>query len=64
MLQIYESTIHTVFLSCVVPSFNLKPDDCNLATTILVYKLSQLHKTLILEGFGWYFSDWTRVNVL
>ena len=48
LLQIYESTIHTIFLSCVVPSFNLKPDDCNLATTILVYKVSQLHKTLIL----------------
>ena len=26
----------------------IKPDDFNLATTILVLKLSQLHKTLIL----------------
>ena len=42
------------FVACVVlmktifPCFNLKPDDCNLATTILVQKLSYLHKILIL----------------
>ena len=52
-----ESTIHIIFVACVVlmeaifPCFNLKPDDCNLATTILVHKLSQLHKTLILGSF-------------
>ena len=37
MLQIQESTIHIIFVVCVVlieaifPCFNLKPDDCNLA---------------------------------
>ena len=30
------------------PCFNLKPDDCNLATAILVQELSHIHKTLIL----------------
>ena len=54
MLQIHESTIHRIFAVCVVlveamfPCFNVKPDDCNLATTILLLKISQLHKTLIL----------------
>ena len=54
MLQIHESTIHIIFVGLVglmealFPCFNLKLDDCNLATTILVHKLSQLHKTLIL----------------
>ena len=51
---IYESTIHRIFVTYVVlmeaifPYFNLKPHDCNLATTILGHKLFQLHKTLIL----------------
>ena len=64
MLQIYENTIHRFFVACVVlmeaifPCFNLKPDDCNLATKILVHKLSQLHKKhLYWEVFGWYFSN-------
>ena len=45
---ILQSTIHRIFVVCAVlmeaifPCFNLKPDDCNLATTILVHKLSQL----------------------
>ena len=53
MVQIHESTIHRIFAVCLVLMeaiflcFNLKPDDYNLATTILVHKLSQLHKTLI-----------------
>ena len=48
------STIHKIFVACVVLMeeiflcFNLKPNDCNLSTTILVHKLSQLHKALIL----------------
>ena len=48
--QIHESTIHRIFVACVVfmeaifPCFNLKPDDSNPATTILIHKLSQLHK--------------------
>ena len=54
MLQSHENTIHRIFVACAVlmeamfPRFNLKPDDCNLATPILVLKLSQLHETLIL----------------
>ena len=54
MLQIHESTIQIILVACVIlmeamfPCFNLKPDDCNLTITILVHKLSQLHKTLIL----------------
>ena len=54
MLQIHESTIHIFFVACAVlmeaifPCFNLTPDDCNLATTTLVDKLSQLHKTFTL----------------
>ena len=54
MLQIYESSIDKIFVTCVIlmeamfQCFNLKPDDYNLATTILVLKISQLHKTLIL----------------
>ena len=54
MLQIHESTIHRIFVACAVlmeamlPCFNLKPDDCNLASPNLVLKLSRLHKTLIL----------------
>ena len=54
MLQIYESTIRRLFVACVVlmeamfPCFNLKSDDCNLDTTILVHKLSELDKVLIL----------------
>ena len=54
VLQIHESTVHIVFVACVVlmetifSCFNLKTDDCNLATTTLLLKLSQLHKTLIL----------------
>ena len=49
MTPIHESAIHRTFVACVVsmeaifPCFNLKPDDCNLATTILVHKLSQLY---------------------
>ena len=55
MLQIHESTIQITFVTYAVlmeamfPCSNLKPDDCNLAATILALKLSQLHKTLILE---------------
>ena len=55
MLQIYESTaIHKIFVAFVVlvetifPCFNLRPDDCNLAITILLQKLSQFHKTFIM----------------
>ena len=54
MLQIHERTIHRIFMACVVLieaitlCFNLKPDDCNLAASILVHRLSQLHKTLKL----------------
>ena len=61
MLQIHESTIHRMFVACAVlmeaifSYFNLKPDDCNLASTILEHKLSQLKQTLVLEGFGWNF---------
>ena len=57
MLQIHESTIHRIFVARVVlmeamfQCFYLKPGDCNLATTILEHKLSQLHKTLILGRF-------------
>ena len=56
-LQIHESTIHrfsvacTVLMEAIFPCFILKPDDCNLTTTILVPKLSKLHKTLILGRF-------------
>ena len=35
-------------METIFPCFNLKPDDCNLATTILVQKPSQLHKALLL----------------
>ena len=58
MLQIHESTIHRIFVACVVlvetifPCFNLKPDDCNLATTTLVHKFPQLHVTLIQTLVG------------
>ena len=54
MLQIHESTIQIITVACLVlmeamfPCFNLKPDNCNMATTILVLKSSQLHKTPIL----------------
>ena len=54
MAPTHESTIHRIFVAGVVlmeaifPCFNFQPDDCNLVTTILVQKLSQLHKTLIL----------------
>ena len=57
MLQVHESTIHRIFAACIIlmgaifPCVNLKPDDCKLATKILVHKLSQLHKTLILGKF-------------
>ena len=50
----HESIINKIFVTCVVlmeaifPCFNLKPDDCNLATAILGHKFSQSHKTLIL----------------
>ena len=66
MAPIHESTIHIVFVACVVLMegmflcFNLKPDDCNLATTILLHKLSQLHKTLML-GRLWN-GVWNWVN--
>ena len=55
MLQIHESTIYRIFLACaglmeaIFLCFNYKSEDYNLATTILIHKLSQLHKTLILE---------------
>ena len=54
MLQIHESTIHKILVAFVAVAamffhvFNLKPDNCNLATTNLLLKLSQLLKTLIL----------------
>ena len=54
MLQIHEKTIYRVFVARVIlmetifPCFNLKPDEYNLSTTILVHKLSQLDKTLTL----------------
>ena len=35
-------------MEAIFPCFNLKPDDCHLATTLLVHKLSHLHKTLML----------------
>ena len=66
---IHESTIHRIFVACVVlievifTCVNLEPDDCNLATTILVYKLLNYIKHSYCEGFGWYFSDWNGVNV-
>ena len=69
MLQIHESTIHRTFVACAVlmeaifQCFNLKPGDFNLASTILVHKLLQLHKALILESFSWNFSNWNEVNV-
>ena len=53
-VQIHESTIHRSYVECVVlmeamfPCINLKFDDWNLHATILVHKLSQLHKLLIL----------------
>ena len=37
-----------VLMEAIFPCINLKPDDCNVATTILVQNLSQLHKTVIL----------------
>ena len=43
-----------VEMEAIFPCFDLKPDDCNLATMILVHKLSV---------FGWYFYDWNGVNV-
>ena len=67
MLQMHESNIDRIFAASVLlkeaifPCFNLKPDDFNLATTILVQKPSQFHKTLILVQ--WNFSDWNWVNV-
>ena len=54
MLQIHKCTIQIIIVACLVlmeamfPCFNLKQDDCNMATTILVLKSSQLHKTPIL----------------
>ena len=73
MLQIHESTIHITFVACTVlmeaifPCFNIKPDDWNLATSLLVQKLSHLHKTLIVRmlwlKFDWNFSDWNGINV-
>ena len=54
MLQINKSTAHRIFVACIalmeaiLPCFDLKPDDWNLVTTILVHKLSQLHKTFML----------------
>ena len=54
-LQIHESTIHriivarVVLMEAILPCFNLKPDDCNFSTTILIHKLPQLRKTLLLE---------------
>ena len=67
MLQMHESNIDKISAASVVlkeatfSCFNLKPDDYNLVTTILVQKLSQFHKTLILVQ--WNFSDWNWVNV-
>ena len=51
---IHECTIHKTFAACVdlieakFPCFNLKPYGCNLATTIFIHKVSQLHKAIIL----------------
>ena len=55
--KINESTLHRIFVACVVlmeailPCLNLRPNGCNLATPILVQKRSQLHKTLTLGRF-------------
>ena len=55
MLHIHESSIHrifvapVVFVEAMVSSFNLKPDECNLATTILLLNSSQLDQTLTLR---------------
>ena len=44
-----------IFVGCVVlmeamfPCFKLKPDACSLAIIILLLRLPQLHKTLILR---------------
>ena len=54
MVPLHIHTILIIFVACVVlmekifPCFNLKPDDCNLSTTILVRKRFQLNKTFIL----------------
>ena len=54
MLQIYESTIHRIYVAGLVLMeamflcFNLKPDDCKVATMILLLKFFKSHKTLIL----------------
>ena len=50
MKVLYTTFIVTcvVLMEAIFPCFNLNPNDWNLATTILVHKLSQLHKTLIL----------------
>ena len=39
-------------MEVILPCFNLKPDDCNQATTILLLKRSQLHQTLTLGKLG------------
>ena len=63
MLHIHESAIHRIFVACVVlmeamlPCFNLKSDDCNLATTILLLKLLNYIKYLYWESSGWKFAD-------
>ena len=71
MLQIHESTIHRIFVACAVLieamflCFKVKPDDCNLATTILLLKLSQLHKKLILGKLwlGFLQLEWGSCSV-
>ena len=40
--------VSVLLMEAIFPCFNLKTDDCNLAAMILVYKFSQLHKTLML----------------
>ena len=47
-MKVLTFMTHVVLMEAISPCFNLKPDDCNLAITIIVYKPSQLHKTLIL----------------
>ena len=61
MLQIHESIIHIIFLTCAVlmeamfSCFNFKHDDCSMATTIFLLKI---HSNITeknwmrLTGFG------------
>ena len=69
MLQIHESTIHITFVACIVlmeaifPCFNIKPDNWNLATSLLVYKLSHLHKTFIVRTLWLKFDEISPIGM-